>query len=82
MKQKDRDAVVELLRCAADLEVSIGIAAEALLGEPWGESSAVSDAALDAAFAVRYAMWRSGRYDGCRSVYLEAALRVETGEWP
>jgi hypothetical protein len=81
MTRRERAAVVELLRCAADRATAtvrpISTTAR-LLGYP--EGSAVFDLAIaarcDVAFAVPF------DDEAYRWQILEAAARVEEGTWP
>lgn len=73
MTKKQRAQVVELLRCAADLN-GIGNAAYAM-GIEHGQ---VHDLAIDATRCVRVRIGHGEYAIGC----LEAAARVEERSWP
>ena len=78
MTKKQRAQVVELLRCAADLVdrslLPVRYACE-YLNRPWRH--------MDIALLARQSLGEmTPATEGYRRDLLEAALRVEQGEWP
>lgn len=80
MTKKQREQVVELLRCAADVQ-GIGNAASALDlidGPFWGAAIKAWESTADVITEKRGHMSGISYEDIC----LEAAARVEEGQWP
>lgn len=77
MTKKERAQVVELLRCCADSGISLTHTAMELgLGE-WHAATAIgakTDVCIGSASAPRH--------PSAMEEELEAALRIEQGEWP
>lgn len=87
MSKTQRAQVVELLRCAADLGMSGVVAplseAIARVGTRTSPLEYVADNAVDAvAKELEIPWWDRDGWSDYASHCLEAALRVELGEWP
>lgn len=81
MTRRQRAQVVELLRCAADLQslASAGYALGYCDGiRPCSKVYALADEAYTQIHGIP-SSWYWAR---CRGPLLEAAVRVEAGEWP
>lgn len=79
LSKRQRAQVVELLRCAADVVLDTPLPISQ--AQYWLDAP---DEIKDMAIAARYAITGDHCYDDerYRAEILEAALRVEQGEWP
>lgn len=84
MTKRERDAVVELLRCAADQHPGgIGLNGMSTAAVHVGASKRIDKAAWSIRNRISEANVQCGENEGAyRAVLLEAAQRVEEGTWP